>query len=115
MHGSDHRPVQLGVTLKDFKFLDFQELPRLLDLNNPRMGYGEVKITSVKLDKLDFSKSLLLKTFMNSAVTEDAIHLHTLSFRVSFYDVALDRIMAPLTFSERRHIRMSPGDGQDNL
>ena len=79
------------------------------------MGYGEVKITSVKLDKLDFSKSLLLKSFMNSAVTEDAIHLHTLSFRVSFYDVALDRIMAPLTFSERRHIRMSPGDGQDNL
>ena len=48
-------------------------------------------------------------------MTEDAYNLHTLSFRVSFYDVALDRIMAPLTFSERKQVKMSPGEGQDNL
>jgi len=44
IHGSDHRPVQLGVTLKKFGHPTFASLPRLLDMTTPRQGYGEIKI-----------------------------------------------------------------------
>ena len=56
MHGSDHRPVQLGVTLKDFGHPNFQELHRLLDLNNPIQGYGEIKVQMVGLNQIDLTK-----------------------------------------------------------
>ena len=49
MLGSDHRPVQLGLTLKDFDHPQFAELPRLLNIEEPRQGYGEIKIESVNI------------------------------------------------------------------
>ena len=70
MHGSDHRPVVLGITLNDFKHPDFQELPRLLDMENPRQGYGELKINLVSLTEFNFNRSLVLKKFVNPLITE---------------------------------------------
>ena len=64
MLGSDHRPVQLGLTLKDFDHPQFAELPRLLNFEEPRQGYGEIKIESVNIYDFDFSKSFDLKKFV---------------------------------------------------
>ena len=44
MHGIDHRPVQLGLTLKEFDYPEFASIPKLLNMAKPRQGYGEIKI-----------------------------------------------------------------------
>ena len=38
--GSDHRPVQRSLTIKNFKQPDFADIRKLLDTNNPIQGFG---------------------------------------------------------------------------
>lgn len=68
MHGSDHRPVQLGLSINlssdDTSRMD-QDVCRILDQNNPRQGFGEIRVTSVSIANLDLSKSLQLARFIS--------------------------------------------------
>ena len=112
MHGSDHRPVQLGLTLENFGQPQFQELHRLLDMESPRQGYGELKISMVSISEFNFNKSSALYKFVNPLFTASAEATHKLHFRVSFYDYAMDKISCPINFSEQNEILMSPGPGQ---
>ena len=70
--GSDHRPVQLGITLKDFNQPKFQDVSRILDMQNPRQGYGEITIQLVSITNLDFEKSFILKKFINPFILSEA-------------------------------------------
>jgi len=108
MNGSDHRPVQLGLTLKDFGHPTFQELARLLDREHPRQGYGEVRPQMVNLSGLNFSQHLFLKKFAVPAITESP-EVQKLHFRVAFYDLGLDKMTAPVVFSEPVEIHMGAG------
>lgn len=69
-------------------------------MENPRQGYGELKINLISLTDIDFNKSLVLKRFVNPFITESAEASHRLYFRVSFYDFALCKISSPINFSE---------------
>ena len=60
MYGSDHRPVQLGLTLKDFHYPDFADFNNLLDISKPRQGYGEIEIEYVKISDFAFMKCMIL-------------------------------------------------------
>ena len=97
-HGSDHRPVQLGLTLHNFGQPKFQDLNRLIDMSTPRQGYGLIQIKLVSISSLDFQKSFVLSHFMSPKIKE-TLQTHKLKFRTSFYDVGLDRITAPITYS----------------
>ena len=103
MHGSDHRPVQLGVTLKDFGHPNFQELHRLLDMNNPIQGYGEIKVQMVGLNQIDLTKIFSMKKLAVPEVTQSE-QLQRFDVRVSFYDQSLDRITSPINFSEHARV-----------
>ena len=70
MYGSDHRPVQLGLTLKDFDYPEFADFSRLLDTTNPRQGYGQIKIQSVNITNFDLSKSIESKA-LKKQMTEE--------------------------------------------
>lgn len=84
-------------------------------MENPRQGYGELKISMVSIAEFDFNKSPALHKFANTQVTDSAEATHKLHFRVSFYDYAMDKISCPINFSEQNEILMSPGTGQVNL
>lgn len=70
VYGSDHRPVQLGITLKDVLKPRFQDLNKLLNKSVPRQGYGELCIKLVELSQIDFSKSFTLRKLVVPAVTD---------------------------------------------
>ena len=80
-------------------------------MQNPRQGYGEITIQLVSITNLDFEKSFVLKKFMSPFIT-DSPEAQRLYFRVSFYDKALDKITAPVVYSEASEILMSPGSSQ---
>ena len=62
----------------------------------------------VNIHKLDFNKSFTLKKFFNPNYTSSE-EMQKLRFRVSFYDFALDKISAPIIFSEQKEVLMSQG------
>lgn len=67
-------------------------------MDNPRQGYGEIKIKFVAISQLNFTNSFVLKKLIDSS--SDVFEtVNSLRFRVSFYDQALDRISAPIVFS----------------
>ena len=80
-------------------------------MDNPRQGYGEIKIGLVSITEFDFSKSMILKKFVNPLITDAADASHKLHFRLSFYDYALDKISGPINFSEQKELLLSPGSG----
>jgi len=69
-HGSDHRPVQLGITLKNFGQPRFQDLARLVNTDVPRQGYGELTVKMVSISNFDFSKSFILSKFIIPTITD---------------------------------------------
>ena len=69
-------------------------------MQNPRQGYGELKIGMVSITEFDFNKSLVLKKFVNPLITDSAEASHKLIFRLSFYDFALCKISGPINYSE---------------
>ena len=62
--------------------------------------------------RFEFSKSLVLKKFVNPLVTDSAEASHKIHFRMSFYDYAFDKISGPINFSEQKELLLSPGAGQ---
>ena len=54
--GSDHRPVQLSLTIKDFKQPDFANLQKLLNREQPDQGYGQLDIEMVDIKSLNLAK-----------------------------------------------------------
>lgn len=102
--GSDHRPVQMGVTLKGFGHPRFVDLPRMLDPKNPRQGFGQIKPNLVSISYINFSKSLVLKKLIVPQTADGAVLQQTLNFRLSFYDISLDKVTAPINFSQLQEI-----------
>lgn len=47
VYGSDHRPVQQVVSIHNFGQPQFAEIPKLLDMNNPNQGYGQMDVQLV--------------------------------------------------------------------
>ena len=47
-------------------------MSRILDMQNPRQGYGEITIQLVSITNLDFDKSFILKKFINPFITAEA-------------------------------------------
>ena len=80
MFGSDHRPVSLLLKLKNFKQPSMCDLSKLLNINKPRQGYGELKLEIVEITDLNFE---LIKTIKN--LTNLVAHPAPIQMRVSFY------------------------------
>ena len=78
-------------------------------MQNPRQGYGEIKINLVSITEFDFNKSLVLKKLVNPLITEASDVVHKLHLRTSYYDFAIDKISGPIQFSEQKEILMSQG------
>jgi len=53
----------------------------------------------VNVITIDFAKSFVLSRFNTPKVIE-SLEAQKLQFRVAFYDVGLDRVTAPVTYSE---------------
>ena len=68
--GSDHRPVQRALTIKNFKQPDFADVQKLLDMNCTIQGYGQFDILIVNVTKLDLIKIGKLTKFDFSDVTK---------------------------------------------
>ena len=56
VHGSDHRPVQLSISIKDFKQPDFAEIQKLMNRDKPNQGYGQLDIEMVDIKCLNLNK-----------------------------------------------------------
>lgn len=69
----------------------------------------------MSLTEFDFSKSLVLKKFVSPLIIDSAEVSHSVHFRMSFYDYAVDKISGPINFSEQKELLMSPGAGQASL
>ena len=71
----------------------------MFDTNNARQGYGAITFDMVNLISFDFTKSFVLSKLLDPKVTESP-EAQKVYFRVSFYDFALDRLTAPVTYSD---------------
>ena len=60
----------------------------------------------VSLDELSFSKSFVLKKVAAAVATAPPDKVQKMFFRVSFYSMALDRIAAPVTYSEQTEVKL---------
>ena len=94
--GSDHRPVNRIITIKNFKQPKFAEVHKLLDTNNAIQGYGMFDIDLVDIRILDLGRIGKLTKFDFSDVTKP------LQLRVSFYNSALDTSTSPIVFSQEQ-------------
>ena len=95
VYGSDHRPVALSITVQGF-FSPGQycDVDRLLDFENPQLGYGEIDIMMIDIKDLDYTK---VKQLLSTKVEFKPMPLQ---LRVSFYDCALDTVSTPTIYSQ---------------
>lgn len=91
--GSDHRPVQLGLTIKDFKQPEFGDLDKLLDRLHPNQGIGQYDLEMVDVRKLNLARIGKIAKFDFNDMTQP------IQLRVSFVDCALDTVSSPIIFS----------------
>ena len=79
----------------------------------PRQGYGELTIKMISLSDLNLKKSFILSKFDNPTITDSTTDAHKLNFRVAFFDYSLDRVSAPVTYSEQVDIEL--GQAHPNM
>ena len=58
----------------------------------------------VSISSFDLTKSFILQKFNIPTITEAVNDSHKIFFRVSFYDYSLDRVTAPVNYSEQADI-----------
>ena len=58
----------------------------------------------INLTDICFSKSFVLKKVLASMTAPQPDKVYKIFFRVSFYSVALDRVSAPVTYSEQTEL-----------
>ena len=102
VYGSDHRPISLLMKIKNFKQPNYADITKLLDIENPRQGFGEMTIELVELTSLNFE---LIKSIKNLKALSE--HAQPIQLRVSFFSLSLDTDKSPITFSSQQEIKLS--------
>ena len=102
--GSDHRPVCLSLTIKDFKQPDFADIQKLLAEDDPIQGYGQFDIEMIDIRNLDLNRISKLTKFEFSEMTKP------IQLRVSFFDCALDTASSPIIFSQEKLVKINASE-----
>ena len=96
IQGSDHRPVCLSLTIKDFGHPQYYELPKMLEA---KQGFGLLDFEFLIIESLNLYNIVPLTQRVNPEMAQDNLVL-----RLSFYDAALDTETCPVVYSAEKEI-----------